>query len=182
VVYAAEIQCRESRKLQTNGQRRLYFLAEAIPGLINIKFYHCTNIRGKYAAEFYNSLIANKDGHIPSPLIILTCIRLRQALLKWQMNNGVHPKASKSKLKLDRPDPSNYFNYMNNIGKNASCCAATGRKLLTLPGVAETYTFSINTCNVLLESYQQRLYKKLLLRSSVRSNRQRTSPLLWSSA
>jgi hypothetical protein len=69
-------------------------------------------------------MIDDKDGHIPSPLIMLTCTALRHALLEWQKNKGVHPKASKSKLKADRPDCSNYFNEKNDSGKNASCCGA----------------------------------------------------------
>jgi len=120
------------------------------------------NNRGKYANGYYNSLINDKDGHIPSPLIMFTCTALRHALLEWQKNKGVHPKAAKSQLKADRPDHSNYFNYKNDAGKNASCCAATGPKLLTLSGVADTYTFLMNTCNTLLESYQQRVYTNTL--------------------
>jgi hypothetical protein len=77
-------------------------------------------------------------------------------------NKGVHPKASKSKLKADRPDPSNYVNYKNDGGKNASCCAAMGRKLLTSPGIADTYTFLMNTWKALPESYQQRVYNNTL--------------------
>jgi len=107
-------------------------------------------------------MIDDKDGHIPSPLIMFTCTALRHALLEWQKNKGVYPKASKSKLKADRPDHSNYFNYKNDIGKIASCCSVTGRKLLTSPGVADTYTFLMNTWNTLLESYQQRMYKNTL--------------------
>jgi len=145
VVYAVQIQRRESRKLLRNGQHPLYFLAEAIPGIIYIKFYHRGNNRCKYADGFYNSMINDKDGHIPSPLIMFTCTALRHALMEWQKNKGVHPKASKSKLNADRPDRLNYFNYKNDGGKNASCCAALGRKLLTSPGVADTYTFLINT-------------------------------------
>jgi len=37
-----------------------------------------------------------------------------------------------------------------------------GRKLLTLPGVADTYTFLMNTWNTLPESYQQTVYKNTL--------------------
>jgi hypothetical protein len=74
---------------------------------------------------------------------------LRHALLEWQKNKGVHPKASKSNLKADRPDRSNYFNYTNDGGGNASCCAAMGPKLLTTPGVADTFTFLMNTWNTL---------------------------------
>jgi hypothetical protein len=66
-------------------------------------------------------MINDKDGHIPSPLIMFTCTALRHALLEWQKNEGVHPKASKSKLKADRPDRSNYFNHKNDGGKIASC-------------------------------------------------------------
>jgi len=109
-VYTVQIQCRECRKLRTNGQHPLYLLVEAIPGYIYIKFYHRANIRGMYADGLYNSMIDDKDGHRPSPLIMFTCTALRHALLEWQKNKGVHPKASKSKLKADRPDRSNYFN------------------------------------------------------------------------
>jgi len=115
-----------------------------------------------YADGFYNSMINDKDGHIPSPLIMFTCTALHHALLEWQKNKGVHPKASKSKLKADRPDRSNYFNHKNDGGKIASCCAETGRKLLTSPGVADTYTFLMNTWNTLPESYQQRVHNNTL--------------------
>jgi len=104
-------------------------------------------------------MINDKDGHIPSPVIMFTCTGLCHAPLEWQKNKGVHPKASKSKLKADKPDHSNYFNYNNDGCKNASCCATTGRKLLTSPGVADTYTFLMNTLNTLPESYPQRVYK-----------------------
>jgi len=107
-------------------------------------------------------MIDNKDGHIPSPLIMFTCTALRHALLEWQKNKGVHPKASKSKLNADRPDRSNYFNYKNDGGKNASCSIAMSRKLLTSPGVADTYTFLMNTRNTLPLSNQQRMYKNTL--------------------
>jgi len=65
-------------------------------------------------------------------------------------------------LKADRPDRSNYFNYKNDNGKHASCSAAMGRKLVTLPGVAATYSFLRNTWNILPESYQQRVYRNTL--------------------
>jgi len=80
---------------------------------IYIKFYHQVNNCGIYADGFYNSMIDDKDGHIPLPLIMFPCTVVRHALLESQNNNGVHLKASKSKLKVDRPDRSNYFNYMN---------------------------------------------------------------------
>jgi hypothetical protein len=107
-------------------------------------------------------MIDDKDGHIPSPLLMFTCTALRHALLEWQKNKGVHPKASKSKLKADRPDHSNYFSRKNDSGKIASCCAVMGRKVLTSPGVADTYTFLVNTWNTLPESYQQRVYNNTL--------------------
>jgi len=51
---------------------------------------------------------------------------------------------------------------MNDGGKIVSCCAVTGRKLLTSPGVADTYTFLMNTWNTLPESNQQRVYNNTL--------------------
>jgi len=93
---------------------------------------------------------------------VFTCTALRHALQEWQNNNGVHPKASKSKLKADRPDHSNYFNYKNASRSNASCCAAIGCELLTLHGIADMYTFLMNTWNTLLESYQQSVDKNTL--------------------
>jgi hypothetical protein len=107
-------------------------------------------------------MIDDKDCHIPSPLVMFTCTALRHTLLKWQKNKGVHLKASKSMLKADRPDRSNYFNCKNDGGEIVSCCAVMGRKLLTSPGVADTYAFLMNTWNTLLESYQQRLYNNTL--------------------
>jgi hypothetical protein len=79
---------------------------------------------------------------------------LRHALLEWQKNKGVHPKASKSKRKADRADRSNYFNHKNDSGQIAYCCAVMGSKLLTSPAVADTYTFLMNTWNTLPERYQ----------------------------
>jgi len=107
-------------------------------------------------------MIDDKDGHIPSPLIIFTLTTLRHALLEWQTNNSVHPKASKSKLKEDRPDRSGYFNCKNDSGKIVSCCTETGRKLLTSPAVSDTYTFVMNTWNSLPESYKQRVYNNTI--------------------
>ena len=153
-----QIQRRECRKLLTNGQHPLYFLAGAIPGFIHFKLYHRATNGGQYAVAFYDSMIDDKDSHIPSPQIMFTCTASRQIPLEWQKNKGVHPKASVSKLNADTTDHSNSFNYKNAGGKNASCCAATGRKLLTSPGVGDTYTFLMNTWNTLPESYQQRVY------------------------
>jgi len=107
-------------------------------------------------------MIDDQDGHIPSPLVMLTCTALRHALLEWQKSKGVHPKASKSKLKADRHGRSDYFNCKNDGGKIASCCAVLGRKLLTSPGVADMYTFLMNTWNTLPESYQQRVCNNTL--------------------
>jgi hypothetical protein len=131
---------------------------EAIAWFTYIKLYHWANNRGKYADGLYNPRIDDKDGHIPSPLILFPCTALHLALLEWQKNKGVHLKASKSKLNADRPDRSNYFNYKNDSGKHTSCWATTGRMLLTSAGVADTYTFLMNTWNTLPESYQQRVY------------------------
>jgi len=107
-------------------------------------------------------MINDKDGHIPPPLIMFICTSLRHALLEWQKNKRVHPKASKSKLKADRPDRSNYLNHKNDGGKIASRCALTGRKVLTSSGIADMYTFLMSIWNTLPESYQQRVYTNTL--------------------
>jgi hypothetical protein len=52
----------------------------------------------EYADGFYNSMIKGKDGHIPSPLIMITHTALLHGLLECQKNKAVHLKASKSKL------------------------------------------------------------------------------------
>jgi len=65
-------------------------------------------------------------------------------------------------LKANSSGCSNYFNYMDDGGKIASCCPAMDRKLLTLPGVENTYTFLINTWNTLPESYKQMVYENTL--------------------
>jgi hypothetical protein len=93
---------------------------------------------------------------------MFTCTALCHALLDWHWNKGFHLKASKSKRTADRPDRSNYLNYKNDGGKIASCCAATGHKLLASPGVADMYTFLMNTWNTLPESYQKRVYQNTL--------------------
>jgi len=133
-------------------------MREEIPRLIYIKFYLQMNNPVKYADQFYNPMIDDKDGHIPSLLIMFTGTAWGHALLEWQKNKGIHPEASRSELKADRPDHSNYFNHKNDGGKNTSCCPPTGRKLLTSPGVGATYTFLMNTWNMLPESYEQRVY------------------------
>jgi len=66
-------------------------------------------------------------------------------------------------LQVDRPVRSNYFKYRNDRGKNTSCCAETGHKLFTSPGIADTYTSLMNPWNTLLESYQQRVYNSTLV-------------------
>jgi len=53
----------------------------------------------------------DKDGYIPSPLIMCTCTMLRHAVLEWQKNIGVYSYAAKSMLKVGRRDRSNYLNY-----------------------------------------------------------------------
>ena len=63
---------------------------------------------------------------------------------------------------MDRPEGSNYFNFKNHGGKIPSYCAVTGCNLLTSPGVADTYTFLMNTWNTLQERYQHRVYKSTL--------------------
>jgi len=73
VVYAAQIQRRDSGKLLISGQNPVYFLAGAILWFIYIKLYRLANMGGKYIDGFYNSMINNKDIHIPSPLIMVTC-------------------------------------------------------------------------------------------------------------
>jgi len=95
------------------------------------------------------------DGEIPSPLIMFICTALHHAFREWQKNYGVHPKASKWQLKADIPDRLNYFNFKNDGGRIASYFAAMARMVLISPGVADTYTFLMNTWNTLLESYQQ---------------------------
>jgi len=65
-------------------------------------------------------------------------------------------------MKADRADCSNYFNHNNDGGKIASCCAVTGRKFLTLPGVADIYTCLMYTWNTLPDSSQQRVYNNTL--------------------
>jgi len=104
-------------------------------------------------------MIEGKGSKIPSSQSMFYCTALYRALLQWQKNNRVHPNASKSKLTADWPDRLNYLNYKNASGKNSSCCAAMGRKLLTSPGLADTYTFWTNTWNTLPESCQQRVYE-----------------------
>jgi len=162
VMYVSQIRRRESWKWLTNVQCPLYFLAEAIPWFIYIKFCHQVNNRSKYADGLYNSMIEDKDGHIPSPLIMFTCTALSHAPLEWQQNTSVHPKAYKSKLKLDKPNRSNIFNYENGGGKNPLCCTGMGIKLVTLPGISDKDTYMMNTWNTVLESYQQTVYENTL--------------------
>jgi hypothetical protein len=149
VVYTVHIQPRECRKLRTNSQPPWNFVAEAIPGYISIQIYHPANHHRKNWDVFNVSMIDIRDSDIPSPLIMYTCTGLHHAPLECQMNKVDHAKVSKSKLKVDRPDRSYCFIYMNDGGQNASCCIVMGRKLLTSPGVADTYTFLMNTWNTL---------------------------------
>jgi hypothetical protein len=151
--------------MQRESKAANKWLASTIlPGGSNPMFYlhqifHQAKNCSMYADGFYFSLIDDKDYHIPLPLIMFTCTTLCHALLEWEKNKGFHPKASNSKPKVDRPYRSKYFKYKNDGGKIASCCAIIGGKLLTLLGVADTYTFLMNTWKTLLERYQLRVYK-----------------------
>ena len=171
MLYVSQNRCRESRKLLTNSQNPLAFLVDSILRLIFTKFHPRPKNHGKYSNGCYNSMIHNQDGHIPLPLITFSCTALRHALLEWQMINGVHLKASKSKLKADRPDRLDYFNYHTSAGKNASFCAAMCRMLITSPGIADLYTCLMNPWITLPQSYKDRVYKNIVLQSSARSNR-----------
>jgi len=144
------------------GQHPHYFLGEVLLWFIYMQCYHRANNRGKYGDIFYNSMVDDKDSHIPSPQIMNTCTAWRYTLLVWQKMKGVHPNASKSKLKAGRPDHSHYLNYKNDGGQNESYCPATCRMPLTSPGIADTYTFLMNAWNTLPESFQQRVYENTL--------------------
>jgi hypothetical protein len=74
-------------------------------------------------------MIDDQDSHLPSPLIMFPCTELHNPLLEWQKNKGVHPEVSKSKLKANIANHSNYFNCKNDGGKITSCCTITGHKL-----------------------------------------------------
>jgi hypothetical protein len=115
-----------------------------------------------YADGLYNSMINDKDGQIPLPLNMFSGTALGHVAHQCQNNKGFHPKAFKSMLKADRPDCSNCFNSKSDGGNNASCCTATGRILLTSPGVTDRYKFLMNTRNTLPESYQQSVYNNTL--------------------
>jgi len=101
VVYMVHLQQRECRTLLTNGQHPIYFFIEANPGCIYIKFYHWENNGSMHDKGFYNSLIDDKDGHIPSLPMMFSCTALCPAPWEWHKNQGVHPKAFKSKLMPD---------------------------------------------------------------------------------
>jgi hypothetical protein len=73
-------------------------------GYIYITFSHWVNIQSQYADGFNNSMINDKDGHMPWPLILFTCTASCRALLEWQKNKVVSPKGFKLKLTEDRPD------------------------------------------------------------------------------
>jgi len=51
---------------------------------------------------------------------------------------------------------------MDHGGNIASCGAVKARKVLTLPGVGDTYTFMMNTWKTVSVSYQQRVYENTL--------------------
>jgi len=65
VVYTAQIQCREIRELLLNGRRPLHFLVGAILRIFLIRYCHRANNSSMYAHRFFNSMINDKDGHIP---------------------------------------------------------------------------------------------------------------------
>jgi hypothetical protein len=142
-----------------NGQHPQYFLTKAIQQFHYIKFYHQANHCGRYGDGFHNSVIDGHGGDIPSPLIIFTCTGLHYARLEWPKNNCVHLKASQSQLYPDTLDRSNNFDCKPDGCQHASCCGAMGWKLFASSGVADTYTFLLNTWNTLPESYQQMVYK-----------------------
>jgi hypothetical protein len=120
------------------------------------------NNRSKYADGFNISMIDEKNSHITSSLFMFTCTGLCHSFLEWQKNKGVHPKASKSQLKVCNPERSDYYNYMNNGGKIATCCTVTGHPLLISPGIADMYTFLKNTWNTLPEHFQHRVDQNTL--------------------
>jgi hypothetical protein len=107
---------------------------------------------------------------------------LRYALLEWQKNKAVQPKGSQSTLKADSPDHSNYFNHKNDDGEISSRLIITDGKLLTSPGVADTYTFLMNTWNTLPESYQLRVYNNILAtaKCQIQQAENRMSPVVIS--
>ena len=97
-------------------KRPLWFLAEAIPNFIYIKFFHRSNSRGKYADGFYNFMVADEGGQIPTPLVLYTCTAFRHSLLEWERNSGAPPTV-RSKLEVTtKQNPANYFNYTNDSG------------------------------------------------------------------
>jgi hypothetical protein len=105
--------------LLTNGQCQLHFLAEAIPHCVYMTSYQWVNNSGKYADGFHNSVIDNKDGHIPSKQTMFTCTAFCHSLVEWPQNKSVHTKSSKSKLNPNSPDRSDYLKHNNHSGKNA---------------------------------------------------------------
>jgi hypothetical protein len=74
--------------LLTHGQCPHYLLAEAITWFVCIKYYHRANNHGMYVAGFYNPMIDDKDGHIPSPVIVFTCTALHHPRLEWQQTKA----------------------------------------------------------------------------------------------
>ena len=38
-------------------------------------------------------MITNKEGQVPTPLIIYTCAAFRHSLMEWEKNGGAPPKA-----------------------------------------------------------------------------------------
>jgi len=131
-------------------------------GFIDINFYHRVNYRYKYADRFYNFMIDDNHGYIPSRLIMSLCTVLRHALQHYHRKKGVPPKASKSTLKANGSEHSNYLNYQKEDGNTASCCTATHRKVWTSPNISDAYTFLMNSWNALHESNQQSVHGNIL--------------------
>jgi hypothetical protein len=75
-------------------------LAEAILQIIYMKFHHQANNRCKFADGFCDSMIDNKDGHIPLPLIMFTCAALHHALLELQRLKAFIQKLPSQSWKL----------------------------------------------------------------------------------
>ena len=120
-----------------------------MPQFFNIKLYHWANNLGKFADGYYNSMINDKDSHIPSLQIMFTCTALHHAPQEWPKNKGVHPKASKKNLKrayLIARIPS--IKRMTGVRTHP----AAVRKSLTSPGIADAYAFLMNTWYTLPES------------------------------
>jgi hypothetical protein len=122
-------------------------------------------------------MIDDKDGHIPSPLIMCVCTTLHRAILEWPKNQNVPLKDSKSKITVGRLDGSNYFNHKSDSSKIGCCCPAAWYKLLISPVVADIYTFLMKPEIHYWRAIIRGCIETVLLQSCVRSNRRSTQPL-----